>query len=89
MVSFFGSLLFTERGDEGEESMQKYFANWSPYRIWKVHVKLIGNEEINRPGSEVAGIEETREMYHFARANIPRHEAATTTDRLEDVRIML
>ena len=47
VVSFLQS-FFLERGGEVEEGMQKYFAKWSPYRIRKVHVRLIGKNEIYR-----------------------------------------
>ena len=81
----FSQSFFLERGGEGEESMRKYFAKWSPYRIRKVHVRLIGKNEIYRPGSELAGIEGTREMDHFAGADTPKYDAVTTTDGLHDV----
>ena len=84
VVSFLQS-FFLERGGEGEEGMRKYFAKWSPYRMRKVHVRLIGKNEIYRPGSELAGIEGTREMYHFVGANTPKCDAATTTDGLHEV----
>ena len=45
-------------------------------------MKLIGEHEIYRPGSKLAGIEGTREMYHFMGANTPNNDAATTTDGL-------
>ena len=74
-----------EKGGEGEEGMRKYFAKWSPCRIRKVHMKLIGKNEIYRPGSELAGIDGTRDMYHFAGRNVPKHDAATTTEGLKEV----
>ena len=83
VVSFLQS-FFLETGGEGEEGMRKYFAKWSPYRIRKVHVRLIGKNEIYRSGSELAGIEGTREMYHFVGANTPKCDAATTTDGLHE-----
>ena len=48
-------------------------------------VRLIGKNEIYRPGLELAGIEGTREMYHFVGANTPKCDAATTTDGLHEV----
>ena len=60
--------------------MRKYFARWSPYRIRKVHVELIGKNEIYRPCSKLAGIEGTRDMYNFLGVNAPKCDAATTTD---------
>ena len=70
--------------------MRNYFAKWSPYRIRKVHVKLIGKNEIYRPGSELAGIDGTRDMYHFAGRNVLKHDSATTTEGLkEDVKLVL
>ena len=65
--------------------MRKSFAKWSPYRIRKVHARLIGKNEIHRPDSELAGIEGTREMYHFMGANTPKCDAATTTEGLHKV----
>ena len=65
--------------------MRKCFAKWSPYRIRKVHVRLMDKNEIYRPGSELAGIEGTREMYHFAGADTPKCDAVTTKDGLHEV----
>ena len=79
--------ICTEKRRKG---MRKYFAKWSPYRIRKVHVKLIGKNEIYRPGSELAGIDGTRDMYHLAGRNVPKHDAATTTEWLkEDAKLVL
>ena len=58
-------------------------------RIRKVHVELIGEHEIYRPGSKLAGIEGTRETYHFVGANSPKNDAATTLDGLQDVELVL
>ena len=52
-------------------------------------MKLIGEHEIYRPGSKLVGIEGTREMYHFMEANTPNNDAATTTDGLQDVELVL
>ncbi|CAM9655297.1 unnamed protein product [Ectocarpus sp. 4 AP-2014] len=57
---------FRERA-VGEEGMRKYFATWSPYRMRKVHVDLIGKTEIYRPNSTLTGIEGTHKMYHSLR----------------------
>ena len=85
-VVIFLQSFFLERRGEDEEGMRKYFAKWSPYRIRKVRVRLIGNNEIYRPGSELAGIiEGAREMYHFVGANTPKCDASTTTDGLHEV----
>lgn len=78
-----------EKGGKGEKGLRKYFASWSPYRIRKVHVEVIGMNEIYRPGSELEGIDGTRKTYHVAGANIPRHEVATTTDGLHDIDLVL
>ena len=51
--------------------------------IRKVHVELIGEHEIYRPGSKLAGIEGTREMHHFMGVNTPKIDAATATDGLQ------
>ena len=49
-------------------------------RIRKMHLEFIGEHEIyRRPGSKLAGIEGTRETYHFMGANTPKNDAATTT----------
>ena len=56
-----------------------------PYRVRKVHVTLIGKNEVYQPDSELASIEGTREMYHFVGANTPKCIAATTTDGLHEV----
>lgn len=72
--------FFREMGGEGEDGMRKYFARWSPYRIRKVHVELIGKDEIYRPGSVLEGIEGTRDMYHFAGTNAPKNDVETAID---------
>ena len=46
VVSFLQSFFRERAGSEGEEGMRKYFAKWSPYRMRKVHVGLIGKKEI-------------------------------------------
>lgn len=48
VVSFLGG-FFREKEGDGEEGMRKYFARWSPHRIRKVHVELIGKNEIYMP----------------------------------------
>ena len=52
-------------------------------------MELIGEHEIYRPGSKLAGIEGTWETYHFMGANTPKNDAATTTDGLRDVELVL
>ena len=53
-------------------------------------MELIGEHEIYRPGSKLAGIEGTREMYqYFMGANTPKNDAATTTDGLQDVELLV
>ena len=52
-------------------------------------MELIGEHEIYRLGSKLAGIEETRDMYHFMGANAPKNDAAITTDGLHDVELVL
>ena len=52
-------------------------------------MKLIGEHEIYRPGSKLAGIEGTRETYHFMGANTPNNDAAIITDGLQDVELVL
>ena len=86
VVSFLKG-FFRERGGNGEEGMRKYFARWSPYRIRKVHVELIGKNEIYRSCSKLAGIEGTRDMYHFSGVNAPKCDAATTTDGFQDAEL--
>ena len=79
-VASFLKSLFRERvGGEGEEGMRKYFATWSPHRMRKVHVELIGKKEIYRPNSILEGIDGTRDMYHFVGAITPKYDAQTTT----------
>ena len=46
-------------------------------------------KEIHRPNSILKGIDGTREMYHFAGANTPKHDAQTTTKGLEDMELVL
>ena len=58
-------------------------------RIRKVHVELIGEHEIYQPGSKLVGIEGTREMYRYMVANTSKNDAATTTDGLQDVELVL
>ena len=90
VVSVLKSFFHERVGGEGEEGMRKYFATWSPYRMRKVLVELIGNKkEIYRPNSILEGIYGMREMYHFAGANTPKYDAQTTTNGLEDIELML
>ena len=72
MVSFLRSFFHERAGIEGEEGMRKYFATWSPYRMRKVHVELIGKKEIYRPNSILEGIDGTREMNHFVGRPVQR-----------------
>ena len=58
-------------------------------RTRKVHMELIGKHEIYRPGSKLVGIEETRKMYHCLGANTPKNDAATRTDGLQHVELVL
>ncbi|CAN0351590.1 unnamed protein product [Pylaiella littoralis] len=83
VVSFLRSFFREKAGSEGEEGMRKYFAKWSPYRMRRVHVEFIGKNEIYRPNSTLEGIEGTRDMYHFAGANIPVCDGSTSTEGLE------
>ena len=48
-----------------------------------MHAELIGEHDIYRPGSKLAGKEGTRETYHFMGANTPKNDAATTADGLQ------
>lgn len=80
VVSFLRSFFREKAGSEGEEGMRKYFAKWSPYRMRRVHVEFIGKNEIYRPNSTLEGIEGTRDMYHFAGANIPVCDGSSTTE---------
>ena len=52
-------------------------------------MELIGEHEIYRPGSKLAGIEGTRETYHLMGASTPKNDAATITDGLQDVELVL
>ena len=74
--------FLSEKGGGGEEGMRDYFATWSPYRVRRMHVKLIGLSEIYRPESDLKGIEGIHSMYHFEGKNIPHPVAATTTEEL-------
>ena len=89
MLSFLKSFFCERVGGKGEESTRKYFATWSPYRMRKVYVELIGKKEIHRPNSILEGIDGRREMYHFAGANTPKYDAQTTTKGLEDIALVL
>ena len=62
--------------------MRDYFATWSPYRVRRMHVKLIVLSQIYRPESDLKGIEGTHSMYHFEGKNIPHPVAATTTEEM-------
>ncbi|CAN0464296.1 unnamed protein product, partial [Ascophyllum nodosum] len=88
VVSFLRG-FFREKGGRGEEGMRKYFARWSPIRIRKVHVELIAKNEIYRPCSKLAGIDETRDVYHFSGVNAPKNDTATTTDGFQDAELVL
>ena len=55
--------FFRERVGGGVgEGMRNYFATWSPYRMRKVHVEIIGKKEINRLNSILVGIDHTWEI---------------------------
>ena len=58
-------------------------------RTRKVHVELIGEHEIYRLDSKLAGIKTRWETYHFMGANTPKNDDATTTDGLQDVDMVL
>ena len=53
-----------------------------------MHLELVGEHKIYRPGSKLAGIEGTRETYHFMGANTPKNDAAITADGLQDVELV-
>ena len=89
VVSFLKRFFRERVGGEGEEGMRKYFATWSPYRMRKVHVELIGKKEKYRPNSILEWIDGTREMYHFAGANTSKNDAQTSTTGLEDIELVL
>lgn len=76
--------FFREQGGGGEEGMRKYFSTWSPYRVRRIHVKLIGPSEICRPELDLKGVEGTHSMYHFQGENIPQPVGATTTEEMVD-----
>ena len=46
VVSFLKNFFCEGVGGKGGEGMRKYFATWSPYRLRRVHVELIGKKEI-------------------------------------------
>ena len=68
----------------GGKTMQEYFATWSPYRIKRVHVKLIGPPPaIYRPKQDLKDIEGTHSTYLFVGANAGRCDAPRTTCDIE------
>ena len=69
---------------EGYKELADYFATWSPYRIRRVHVKLIGLGAVYRPEQQLKGITGTRDTYLFVGANAGLTDRATTTRRGRD-----
>ena len=63
-VAQFLDSAFRNVSGEGE-NMGKYFATWSPYRIRRVHVKLVGPTDIYRPVVTLTGITGTAKLYHL------------------------
>ena len=41
------------------------FAHWSPYKITRYHVKLVGAQEIPRPPVDLEGIAGSSKLYGF------------------------
>lgn len=52
-------------GVGGSGDMQSYFASWSPYRIRRIEVRLIGPKEVHRPDFNLEGIKGTMRMYQL------------------------
>ena len=67
-----------------DKSLEDYFAKWTPYRVRRVHVKLIGRHDIYRPTPVLEGIKGTQSMYLFEGANSNTCDAQTTTASMED-----
>ena len=67
-----------------DKSLQDYFAKWTPYRVRRVHVKLIGRHDIYRPTPVLEGIKGTQSMYLFEGADSNTCDAQTTTASMED-----
>ena len=54
----------------GGRTMQDYFAAWSPYRIGRAHVNVIGPPPaIYRPNLDLKRIEDAHSAYLFVGAN--------------------
>ncbi|CAB1101276.1 unnamed protein product [Ectocarpus sp. CCAP 1310/34] len=53
----------------GNKELADNFATWSPYCIWRVHVKIIGLGAVYRPEQQLKGITGTRDAYLFVGAN--------------------
>ena len=67
-----------------DKSLEDYFAKWTPYRVRRVHVKLIGRHDIYRPTPVLEGIKGTQSMYLFEGADSNTCDAQTTTASMED-----
>ena len=68
----------------GNKDIADYFATWSPYRIRRVHGKLIGPGAVYRPEQQLKGITGTRDTYLVVGANTGLEDRATTTRRGRD-----
>ena len=67
-----------------DKSLEDYFAKWTPYRVRRVHVKLIGRHDIYRPTPVLEGIKGTQSMYLFEGADSNTCDAQATTASMED-----
>ena len=66
-----------------DKSLEDYFAKWTPYRVRRVHVKLIGRHDIYRPTPVLEDIKGTQSMYLFEGADSNTCDAQTTTASME------
>ena len=66
-----------------DKSLEDYFAKWTPYRVRRVHVNLIGRHDIYRPTPVLEDIKGTQSMYLFEGADSNTCDAQTTTASME------
>lgn len=67
----------------GGTDLATNFATWSPYRIRRVHVELIGPSAIYRPKPDLKGVEGTHSTYLFVGANTGKCDVPTMTAEME------
>ncbi|CAB1107057.1 unnamed protein product [Ectocarpus sp. CCAP 1310/34] len=61
---------------EAKEDGGGHFSSWSPYRIKRFHIKLLGHREIPRPFVDLTGISGSSKLYQFMGAEVQEEESS-------------